>query len=495
MKALGLLLPLLLAAPVGAQRFDSVDELVRPARVRRIESEGREWYDVRAQNAQALVLLREIGRAADRELYGLEHLSRSTLVTVELERRPLEQVLEFLLGSLGLRFELQGRTVIRVIGDGPESITEHIDVATASWMRASRRFPDHPAAPEARLAIGELAEARGLLGAARTNYLTLVEDYPRAAVVGEAYMRAGRISASMGQWGEAAQYFRTLANMTERPEYAATARLEWARSMIAQGDAQSALYVVNALETEYPANDVTETTARRLVKARAYNELARYMEALQEIDQADGDFDSFGAWEALHIRAVALEGVGLPAEAARAWLLYAREAKGEDRKLAYTEAARLSLTAEDELAVLFIVQQSELSESGADLESFERTARERLGLAIEGEAASTEDRIHRAEQWLEEGDPSSAGAVFQSLFLGRGALPEDLGARVCVGWARCLEAQGGLAPAIELLREVRPEFTEAEARQRIDLGAASLFESNQRFDDAIEAYQGNYAQP
>ena len=306
-------------------------------------------------------------------------------------------------------------------------------------------------------------------------------------------MRAGRISASLGQWGEAARLFRTLANSDVAEEYHASARLEWARAMISQGDAQAALYMLSALETNYPATDTTQRTARRLVRARAYNESGRFMEALEEIDLADGTFDAFGAWEALFIRAVALEGIGLPGEAARAWLLYAGEAQGHERARAYEEAARLSIEAEDELAALFVVQQAKLAGVAEGLGRFERQARERLGLTIEEEAESIQDRVAKAERWIEEGEVARASAVLQSLFLARGALDEETDARVCVGWAQCIENAIGLEAAIDILTEVRPSFASAEARRRIDIGAATLFEQAGRFEAAIEAYQGRYS--
>jgi len=489
----GVLVLLAFATLANAPAQDD-GQLVRTPRVRAMTLDGRDWYDVQAQNASALSVVREIGRAAGRQVYGLDALARPTLVTVHLEQRPLDQILEYTLGSLGLRYELQASS-IRILEGLPESVEEQLDIAAAAWMRAARRFPDHPAAAEARIAQGEIAETKGMLAAARTHYLSLIEDYPNAAVVGEAYMRAGRISSSLGQWGEASRLFRTLADSDVASEYHAAARLEWARAMIAQGDAQSALYMLRSLESNYPAVDRTELTGRRLVRARALNETERYMEALEEIDLADGDFDPFGAWEALHIRAIALEGIGLPSEAARAWLLYAGEAKGHDRAFAYEQAARLSLKSEDELAVIFIVQQAELAGLETGLESYERQARERLGLSIDQEGEGIQGRVARAERLLAEEDFAKAGAILQPLFLARGALDEETRSRVCVGWARSQDSRLGLGAAIDILLEVRPTFTTPLAQQRIDIGAAELFERYDRFEDAIEAYQGRYAKP
>jgi tetratricopeptide (TPR) repeat protein len=484
----------LAAAGVLSLAAPQEGNLLEPQEIRVVPREGRDWFTVRAQNASALSVLREVTRLSGHELNGLDLLDRPALLTVDLSDRPIEHVLEYALGSLGLRYELDRRSITVLEGE-PRSSEEHLDLATASWIRVANRFPDHPAAADARFAQAQLAELRGLDGAARSLYLTLVEDYPNAALTGEAYMRAGRISARLGQWSDASRIYRTLADLDVASEYHAAARLEWARTMVAQGDPRSAMYMLSALDANYPTFDRTELTARRLVKARALNSRELYMEALEELDLADPDFDSLGALEALQIRAVALEGIGLPGEAARAWLLYADEATGRERVFAFGQAARLSLEAEDELAVLFVVRQAEEAGVEVGLEGFERTARARLGFVVDTETKTIVDRLDQAEEWLDAEDFERAAEPLESLFLARGALDDATAARVCVAWARCLDGTTGLGPAIQALTSVRADFEDLEHRRLIDTGAARLFEAHNRFDDAIEAYQGRYAQP
>ncbi|HED65950.1 MAG TPA: hypothetical protein ENJ09_10395 [Planctomycetes bacterium] len=495
MNPFALLLPLLAGGvPSPAAQTGDSGLVVRPV-IETVMLEGRPWYTVRAQNASALTVLENIARAANRDLLEPGVLAEGALVTVDLHRRPLDQVLEYTLGSLGLRYEL-GRNSITIQDPATLTPSELLDVAAVSWVRAARRFPDDPAAPQARLAQGEIAERKGLLSAARDNYLSLIEDYPRSPLVGEAYMRAGRISASLGQWGEAARLFRTLANSDVAQEYLVAARREWARSMIAQGDAQSALYMLNALATQYPPSDATDMTARRLVKASALNATGRYMDALEEIDLADKDFDAYGAWEALQIRAVALEGIGLPGEAARAWLLYAEDAKGPDQAFAYREAARLALAANDELAVLFVAREADLAGIHTGLESYEAEARRRLGLDVDTTTASPGERLAQAEKELDEGgDLKRVAEVLEPLYLARGALDDETNARVCVAWARYFDAMGDLHSALQILSEARPGIQSDEAMHTLDVGAAKLLEAHGYFEEAIAAYQGRYEQP
>lgn len=107
--------------------------------------------------------------------------------------------------------------------------------------------PDHRAAL-ARMTQAEIAELRGQVETARDHYLALAEEHPGSPLVGEALLRAGRLSARMERWNDAARTFRTLLERDVAPELHAPARLEWARALVAQGDADAALAVLNEPE-------------------------------------------------------------------------------------------------------------------------------------------------------------------------------------------------------------------------------------------------------
>ncbi|NOT29838.1 MAG: hypothetical protein HOP15_05240, partial [Planctomycetes bacterium] len=77
-------------------------------------------------------------------------------------------------------------------------------------------------------------------------------------------------------------------------------------------------------------------------------------------------------------------------------------------------------------------------------------------------------------------------------YLARGALDEHEQARVLTGWSRVLADRAGLAAAIELLARSRADFEDPAAAQALDLAAAALFEREGRYEEAVEAYRGNY---
>jgi len=465
------------------------------ARVSMETSEGRQWWTVRADDAGLRNVLEQIARKSGRYLEGYESLGSSALVTVELVQRPLDQVLEYVLGSVGLSFELRRDTLIVLPADVEDLGREEIlDQVSFSWLRAMTRFPGHHAAPAARLAQGELAEMRGNLGAARNHYQTLVEDYPDAEEVAEATMRTGRILQELGIWSQAAAQYRTLANLDRAAEYHAAARLELARCTVQLDDPQSALHMLEALDLAYPSADSTERTARQLVRAEALNARERYMEALRLLDRADPDLDPMVRQDALRIRAIALEGVGLPGEAGRAWLLYSEAAQRGERRDALEHAARLALQADDEMGALFVCRRAKEEGHGERFQRYELEARRRLGFDEVEETLQERrgEQIDQAEAWLAAEEIGRAAEILQPLYLGRAALGPVDATRVCVAWAACIESRQGVEEALQVLAEVRDSFETLELRSRIDVGAARLLEKNGLFDRAVDAYSGIY---
>ena len=64
---------------------------------------GAEWWTVKVRNYSAVKLLDRIATLTARSIEGREFLEGAPLITVDLDRRSLDQVLEFALGSVDLR--------------------------------------------------------------------------------------------------------------------------------------------------------------------------------------------------------------------------------------------------------------------------------------------------------------------------------------------------------------------------------------------------------
>jgi tetratricopeptide (TPR) repeat protein len=457
--------------------------------------DGLQWCTLRARVVSLELVLEQLARASQLDLETPAGPLFSALVTAELEHRPFEQVLEYVLGSAGLRHELRSGTITILDGPGDEATRdEALALASAAWSRAEKRFPGRAEAAGARLARGEILELEGRQEDALALYQTLAEDYAHSPEMADATLRTGRILERQGAWSEASLQFRVLAAMPEGAEFHAVARLEVARCAIETGDPQSALHLLASLDANYPAHDRTEVTARTLVRAAALNARGRHMEALRAIEEVQAELDPLADREALGVRALALEGAGLPVEAGRAWLVFARRSSGADRRKAYEHAARLALEADDELAVLFVCREAERNGMADGLGRTWRAARERLGYDVQEETATTgiAARIAQGEAWLAANDLTRARPVFEALYLARGALAEDDAARVVAGWAACVAREQGLEQALDLLRESRPRFETLQARSRLDLMAAKLLEAADESDRSIAAYEGRY---
>lgn len=434
-------------------------------------------------------VLRTFARKASLALEGSELLPRGVLVTVDLRRRPIDELLEFVLGSQGLGYKL-ARGSLEIL-PAEHDAAELLLRAQEAWRRVEAEG-DEQAAVRARLAQGNLAEVRGDLEGAYKLYAALAEE-ELSPDGSEALYRAGRILEQLGHWAEAAQHFRTLASLDEARPFHARARLELARVSIELGDAKSALHLLNFLEGNYASSDPVERAERRLVRARAFNATHEYVEALRVLEEGEVVSAPESEARAIEVRAVAFEGLGFHVEAARAWLIHARETDDEEaRKRSFEKAAELSLEAGDELGALFVVREAARHGADEGLGEFQRTARLRLGLDESDAPTTIHERLELAEERLERGETRAAGELFESLYLARGALPVDEQARVLSGWARVVRSRSGLEAALEVLSRARAGLEEPEAQQLLDVTAAGLLEDEGLYEAAAEAYRGLY---
>jgi len=469
---------------------------LEPAVVKLERREGRESWTVRARQSSPLALLERVAELSGRRLEATTALERAPLIDVSLEGRSLEQVLEFALGSAGLRCRVE-RDVLLVRSDvGAQDTAEQVaGFAAEAWSRAAVRFPRHPVAATARLAQGELQELSGRADSARASYLDLISSAPSSPSAGEAFLRAGRLAAARGDWPEASEHYRALANLPGAVEYQAVARIELARATLALGDASGALHILEALEREHPCWDASEAAARALVRIEALLAQDRAPEALVELDLAGERFAALGIAALPELRARALAAAGASDEAARTLLDLARTQNGPERIATYREAARLARKSGDALGVLYVAREARAAGFGAAVAEAEASARRELGLERAPEnLPDAMQRLIQGERWLDRREFESATATFGALYaeLQNLALAPVVRARVVLGQVRCVRLERGLSEAVALARTERERLDSAEGRQRLDLGMAALFAELGQHERAADAYTGEY---
>lgn len=494
MKALMLLLPLLLGPTVPTPQAGGVQLSIE-------HIDGDDWCTLRAEGEPLDQLLHRLADELEVELEGLEGARRPVLVTVDLVRRPVDQVLEIVCGTAGMTHSMRAG-VLAVRPDDLHTLTseELFDRAATSYLKAATRYPDHSFAPACRLDQGRVAEARGLPGAALDHYSTVVERYPMASAVPDALQAAGRLLEGQGRWAEANQRYRDLANHPAAETYHAVARLGVARCTIELGDPETAHHLLSALEIDRPARTPEERAERDLTRAHALVGMGRHDEGLRVLDGVEASFDPGQRTRSLRIRAQALHGTGLLADAAGTWLAYGRAValdNPSERTVALHQSARLSLEAGDEVATLFVCREADSLGLTLEFDEYRRRAYERLGFETVPAVATNdaETRIAAAEENIAQGEYGRAADALDDLMEARRALDPDLHVRLAVSWAQCLDYTEGVDRAALWLREVRSSFTapaDFERRARLDITAAELFEKHELLDRAIEAYRGRY---
>ena len=450
--------------------------------------DGEVWVSVRTADAPLALLLAELGREAEVEFAGLERLPSALRVSADLEHRPLRQVVTWILGSVGLRADRR-----------MDTFTLHVDADTRSdlqaqaeteYLRTLLEFPNHPLADRALFGQGMLLEDRGEPEAARAHYEGLVEAYSESELVDDALKRCAELHAAEREWTLAAQKWAQLLRLEGQDDFEILAYEQLARCTAQLGDAERALYMLDALEGLAPAEE-DQRQARLYVRARALvgqRQHHRALEALAEADESERSHQE--QLDSHELRARALGGLDEHGAASRSWLAYCELAAGPDLAQGLQQAAASALSAGDELAVLFIERLAAKRGIEGVVAEEAREARTRLDL-LSGRLSGQADveRLARAERLLAAGLHAEAGELLADLALRAQLFEEDERARFVLAYGRTLGA-GGSEAAIAFFKEQVPALTELEHRTAVYLLAAELLEAEGHIDQAIEAYQG-----
>lgn len=462
------------------------------------EIEGDLVCSIHARRASLSTLLSEIAERTGRKIEGLDACGALEPITVELDGRPLNQVVHTLLGCAGLRARIHP-TAIEVLPDlGPRASAEDLDEqAGVAWLRALQNHPEHPLGAQAEIRLGEIQERRGHARTAAGHYDLVVRNWPESALAPEALVRCGAILEKNGQWSEAAVRFTTLANLVQPHTYATKARLELARCLAGSNDARQALFVLDALDNLFPDPPLRERQARLFVRALALGGLGRHGEALHTLQDADAiGVESEWQEEALELRAEALEHFDRPAEAARMWLKLSQSSQGKEKERALVNAARLAHEAGDAIGVLMIQRSAAGTAAAASIEAFAREARQELELDEAGtNSIDVQAALDRAQELATSHSWIQAREVLEPLYARRDQLDAPTLVLVAVAHARAMDGDGdgvrGLEAAIEVLRECALSLVDVENRKPLYVCAGELYEKHERYDEAIAAYGGS----
>ncbi|MDP6520168.1 MAG: hypothetical protein QF411_09740, partial [Planctomycetota bacterium] len=427
-------------------------------------------------------------------------------LTIELVQRPLEDVLDFIAGSAGLRVERE-QDFLALSPELPATAPSDVLLQRASnaWQRAMKNFPADEQVETALMTLASIELARSDDEKAREYWGALVDNRPESDLAPRAIYNYGLSLERTGQWRTAVEWFTSLANHLAADELREAAWLELARCQSRLGDARQVHYLMDTLDAEFPVSTDEAKADRLLIRARAWNTQKLPVDALRCLDLAERTGATvLDEREFTSLRAQALELYGMPEAGALAWLGFSLDAAGADLALALEEAARLALVSGEEATAILIESMARdrgvSSSAVADI-AFE--ARDNMGLTTQftsthaaeaGSAQGPAARLDAAEQSLANGRIDLARSSIAVLVPGSAAFDEDTRTRLAIVWASCLAAEdsssGALDNAVAFLRETVRSLSDLEHRRRIYLAAAQLLENAGDTAGALNAYRG-----
>ncbi len=420
---------------------------------------------------------------------------------IHLNGRPLNQAVQYILGSAGLTatVSLQSIDVRGELPPFPDGEAAR-NAAEVRYLAALRRFPTGPGAVRARQDLAELALDGGQLQKAVRHYELLIEDFPDDDSAQESHMAVGRLLVELELWTQALPHFAVVANVELDESTAqrfvpilAEARRELARCILMRGEPRRARFMLQGLEQVIPPVDDNDRAQRWLLMARALLDLGQHERGLRFLDRAlnlgQGIISEF---EGMDLRARGLVLAGEPIEGSLAWLHFSRTQPITTKRKALARAAQLALSVEgEELAVLFLQKHADKEGLGDVIEPYSAEARSRLGLDAKSFENSTPSiRLDRGEQLLASGSSDQALRVFRALQQEIWTLSTAERMRYGMAYAPLLEQQESADASIEFLRNLALSLESVENRSRVYLLAAEILERHARFEEAAEAYGG-----
>jgi tetratricopeptide (TPR) repeat protein len=445
-----------------------------------------------ASNANLETLLSQLARDSGRQLRLTgDPAAAPALVTVELYDRPLTQVLEYLLGSVGLDYELDP-TTLKVLPalEADEASGDLLARSLATYLRASKLYPDAQEVEQALLEQGRIEVQRGHPEAALVHFNSLLDGHPDSALIPDARLEAAHLLAKLERYDEAHTLYLRVTELPLGDARRNRARLGLARCQMELSNPSFTVLMVRRLQADSPSDDPRELADRLLLLAGALERSELPVEALGSLDE----LERLGApievqVAAMEIRARCLERLEYTPAAGRAWMVVARERRGTEAAQAYRRAAEIAATQGDALAVLFIAKEFAsrgLESTSIELDSLAFDARLELGLPVDWATAPSEQQLAAARRFSSQGD-SSAVDIWRALQArGEELVPAE---RLEVGQAlaRAILDEEGLDASLAILAALRPLDNAA-----CDQLAGELCQRARDFTRASQAFLGRY---
>jgi tetratricopeptide (TPR) repeat protein len=464
----------------------------RPTRVEVAGSGLEQRATLVATNANLETLMRSLAERSGRVLEGPRPPDLApALVTVELFDRPLTQVLEYVLGSVGLDYELSP-TSLRLLRPAAETppTDELLARAMATYLRSASLFPEAREQERARLDQGRVELLRGNPEAALYHFTSLIDTHPRSPLVPDAQLASADLLARLERFEEAHSLYLRVTELPAEDPRRGRARLGLARCQMELSNPSFTILMLRRLERDSPSEDPLEKGQRLLLLARALESSELPVEALEALDE----LERLGAplelqVEAMEIRALALERLEYVPAAGRAWMVVARQTRGQTAARAYRRAAEIALAHDEPLSVLFV--ERELAQrgaelAGADIRELVFDARLALGLSVDWRSADPERQLAAARR-ASELDEAAAQPIWEALLARGESLAPKLRLEAAMSLARLLSSSAGLDAALAVLAGVRSLDPQAA-----DQMAGELCQRAREFNRAAQAFLGRY---
>ncbi|HLG29495.1 MAG TPA: tetratricopeptide repeat protein [Candidatus Brocadiales bacterium] len=278
-------LAVLLARP-GCSAYGSVDADETLSITAESTDYGVVLYTVRVSRATISEFLKTLSNACSVKLTIDDDVDTSILssyVTVYLEKAPLEDILEVVLGSKGLEYIIKNDEVLVAFPAklSSDSALEYLkDKAVQLYQKAQIKYPNCPLLTKAYFELGNYYFNMGSYLLAIQEFQTIVDKYPNDELVRHALINIAKCYEKLSDFENARHAYFRFIDIYRSDELIDDVYLSIGDTWHIQGEYSKAISIYKKILADFSKNNPETSGLAQLQLGRSYQRMGDYKDAL-----------------------------------------------------------------------------------------------------------------------------------------------------------------------------------------------------------------------
>lgn len=243
-------------------------------------------YTVRVSRATVSEFLKTLSNACSVKIAIDDDVDTSILasyITVYLEKAPLEDILEVVLGSKGLEYIIKNDEVLVAFPTklSSDSALEYLkDKAVQLYQKAQIKYPNCPLLTKAYFELGNYYFNMGSYLLAIQEFQTIVDKYPNDELVRHALINIAKCYEKLSDFENARHVYFRFIDIYRSDELIDDVYLSIGDTWYIQGEYSKAISIYKKILADFAKNNPETSGLAQLQLGRSYQRRGDYKDAL-----------------------------------------------------------------------------------------------------------------------------------------------------------------------------------------------------------------------